>query len=67
MLAGLTVTEPRYPRLGGKFQRVVSSFQFSLTRLGIARVVDVGAFGLLEEALSHCGLPEEVLSAPWRT
>jgi hypothetical protein len=35
--------------------------------LGIAQVVDVKDFGLLEEVLSYCGLPEEVLSAPWRT
>jgi hypothetical protein len=67
MLAGLTVIEPRYPRLGGEIQRVVSSFQFSLTRLSIARVVDVKVFDLPEEVLSHCGLPEEVLFAPWRS
>jgi hypothetical protein len=47
MLVGFTVTEPRYPKLGGKIS----------TRW----VVDVRVSDLPEAVLSHCDLPEEVL------
>lgn len=66
-----TVTEPRYPRLarrlGGKISTRCLFFRIFLTLLGIARVVEVRVSGLPVEVLSHCGLPEEVFSAPWRT
>ena len=67
MLVGLTVIEPRYPRPGGKISMRCFFFPIFLTRLGIAWVVDIRVSGLPEEVLSHCGLLEEVFSAPRRT
>ena len=70
MLVGFTIIEPRYQGWEGKFERVVFFFQFSLTRLGIARVVDIRVYGLPKEVFSHCCLSVvaiAVASSAWTT